>query len=273
MQCPKCGVYLEDDRDTCFMCGATIANNSDSNMFNNEFSNNTENNFSSEYLAKKEEYENRFNDYKKINIDNYNNDKQDIFDFFSKHKKTVRIVSIILIILVVSGIIYAIAKYKIDSKKTKPVLVDLYYEVDDAFNVQGNKNAMQYSKTITGGQCIIIIYSTKDSSSNHAAQYFSEMKKNIEPQKDNEGNIKNPLEEYLEKTGSRTINGVDWQTLNISYRADVDSSSFSVLKYRYLSATYNGYSYDIVLSNEKNNQSCAIDLENFAQTLKFIEKE
>ena len=162
MQCPKCGVYLEDDRDTCFMCGATITNSSNSNEFNNEFSNN-DNNLSSDYLAQKEAYENRFKDYRNVKIEDYNNDKQDIFDFFNKHKKGVKIVSAILILLAASAIIYAIVKYKIDSKKTKPVLVDLYYEVDDSFSAQESKNAVQYNKAITGGQCTIIIYATKDS--------------------------------------------------------------------------------------------------------------
>lgn len=292
MRCPKCGVYLEDDRDTCFMCGTKITNNQvtdstnnnefsnnsfnsnqETNSFsNNEFSNNEETNFSSDYLAKKKEYENRFNDYKNIKLDDYN-DKPDIFDFYNKHKKVIKIILLILSIIIVGLVIFFIIRYKIESKKDKPVLIDLFYTVDDTFNVQEGKNAKQYTKTINGSQCIITINAVKDTSSNHAAQYFIEMKKNIEPNKDNEGNIINPLEEYLDKASKRTINGVTWETLSISYRPDVTSTSFSLLRYKYMSATYGNYSYDIVLTNEKNNQTCTIDLDNFSKSLKFIEKE
>lgn len=272
MQCPKCGVYLEDDRDTCFMCGTKITNTPESNL-NNEFSNNTEINFNSDYLAKKEEYENRFNDYKNVNIDDYNNDKPDIFDIIGKHKRMFKTIAVVVVILIVTLIVSAIVKYKIDSKKTKPILIDLYYEIDETFNVQEGKNAIQYSKTVNGSQCTITINAVKDASASHAAQYFIEMKKNIEPTKDKDGNIVNELDEYIEKAGRRTVNGSVWETLGISYRPDATSTSYSLLKYKYLSSTHNDYSYDIVFINEKNNQNCAIDLEKFTQSLKFIEKE
>lgn len=273
MQCPKCGVYLEDDRDTCFMCGTKITKTPEPNSFtNNEFSNNENNNFSNDYLAQKQAYENRFNDYKNINLDDYN-DKPDVFDFFSKHKKTMKTVGIIILIVIIGLIIFAIVKHNIESKKDKPVLMDLYYEVDDTFNTQENKNTKQYSKVINGSQCIITINAVKDTSPNHGPQFFIEMKKNIEPNKDSEGNITDPLQEYLDKAGKRTVNGVIWETLSVSYRPDVTSTSFSLLKYKYLSATYKNYSYDIVLTNEKNNQTCTLDLDNFVRSLKFIEKE
>lgn len=274
MKCPNCGVYLEDDRDTCFLCGSKVDGSSNEML---EFSNNTQTNnefnINNDYLKEKEAYQNRFNDYKKINLNDLDNDKQDIFDFFAKHKKTIKIffLSVLIIGIIVGLIMYFNSKN--NSKKIKPLINQLYYELDDSFSLAtDNTSQKKYVKTINGSQCIISIDSIKDSSETHSTIFFTDMKKTIAPRKDKDGKIIDPLEEYQEKSGKRTINGIVWPFLNIFYRTEAEGE-FNVLRYKYLSSTYKDYSYDIVLINEKNNETCNIELDNFIKTLKYIEKE
>ena len=83
MRCPKCGAFIEDGKDTCFMCGANV----------NSFP--TNNGFSNDYTRQKEAYDKKIDDlvYERTELYNYKQtldtrkDKEQIASINAKMKE------------------------------------------------------------------------------------------------------------------------------------------------------------------------------------------
>jgi predicted nucleic acid-binding Zn-ribbon protein len=106
MRCPKCGAFMEQGKDICFMCGTNAktyvpANNNNNNNFNRpvdsafgsgaNFNNNNNNNAvfgsgasfnNSNYNQMKENYLNSKKDYRNVELKPVKNGERDMFDFF-----------------------------------------------------------------------------------------------------------------------------------------------------------------------------------------------
>ena len=108
MRCPKCGAFLEDGKTSCYMCGADF--NKMSFSSNDEFggasgNNNYNPNLNSDYLKKKEEYNNRFNDYKNVKFDAVTNQEKDIFDIFAQYGKIIKLGLVVLAVIIISFVL------------------------------------------------------------------------------------------------------------------------------------------------------------------------
>ncbi len=294
MRCPKCGAFMEEGKDVCFMCGTNIRtynpmdnanntsfNNSDdtSGMFGsgsgsvNKNNNYGYNNQPNSYEQAKENYKNRFNNYREgVNIQPVKNGEHDIFDFFSENKKVIRVV----LFLVIAGIIAfagnAYYKSKTKEKPVVPVLMNLYYEVDESFKLTDQSNNKRvYSKSgATGNDCSIEVTVKTGLSGNHVQDWFKEIKDSKEPEKDLNGEPVRELDIYTPQQGSIDVYEKQWHYLNLFYRL-TEKGDPTHLKFRYLSSTYNGYFYDIMLVNISNDALCSASLDNFSKSIKFIE--
>ncbi|MDE5889082.1 MAG: hypothetical protein K2H20_03585, partial [Bacilli bacterium] len=151
-----------------------------------------------------------------------------------------------------------------------------YYIVDDGFEaISGNSQAqMTYIKSGSkGNACSISIGYGASTSDNHVHDYFKAKKDSLEPELDSNGKVVNELDVYTAQEGDFKLNNADWYYLNVFYKATASSRDATVLRYKYLTALYKGYYYDIELVNNSNDASCSASLDNFASSLKFIEKE
>lgn len=272
MKCPKCGSYVEDNKTRCFMCGTQI-NENENIAFNYENNNQDFSNgmIDEKIEEKKEAYNERFNDYRNVDI-NESATKKDIFDFVSEHKKGIRIFFIILfiVLLIFSGI--KIYQYKNKPQELKPVLNSLYYEVGDEFkSINETKNSKEYSISNTVGvDCYIHVSYGISTSANHVNEYFDSIKKKLSPTTDREGNISNELEVYQEQTNTTTINDTTWNYINFYYRSNLDTNQYNILRYKNYSTVSDGNYYDIELANYNNTTTCNASLDNFVKSLKFI---
>lgn len=296
MRCPKCGAFMEEGKDVCFMCGTNIktynpsmnntnnmgfsSNDDMSGMFgsgsgnvsrNNEFSYNP--GMNADYNKKKEEYQNRFNNYRDVKHTPVKNGEKDIFDFFSENKKIISLVAIVVVvgILLFAGNLYYKSKTK--EKTIEPIMMNLYYEIDDSFKaVSGNSsNNKVYSKSgEKGNACSITISFGTGTTGDHVEELFKNIKTMMEPEKDEEGKALNEMEVYTAQDGKMELNNATWYYLNLFYKTSVDGEP-THLKYKYITSMYNGYFYDIELVNNSNDALCSASLDNFSKSLKFIE--
>ena len=69
------------------------------------------------------------------------------------------------------------------------------------------------------------------------------------------------------------LNENTWHYINLFFKSSVNDDSATNLKYKYLTAVYNGYYYDIELLNNNNDAQCGASLDNFAKSLKFIDRK
>lgn len=288
MRCPKCGAFMEDGKDICIMCGVNVKtyvpnnqnnvgyNTSNNGMFGSgmgDFSNNYNPNMNSNYMQKKEAYNNRKNDYRDVTLQPVKNGEKDIFDFFSENKRIITLFLSLLIIGLVTFIGFKYFQSKSKLVPIEPLIMNLYYEVDDTFKaVSGNYGAQVYSKSgEKGNDCSISISYGTSTTGDHVKEYFKEIKTKLEPEKDNNGNVVDQLDVYTSQDSKIDLNGSSWYYLNIFYKKDSKSDA-THLRYKYLTSMYNGYFYDIELVNNSNDALCNASLDNFAKSLKFIEK-
>jgi len=273
MRCPKCGAFLDDGKEICFMCGANVKTyvpnnngnnfNVDSNFSNGNMNNSFNNNRFSNNVATQRET------WKNVTVD----DEKDIFDFYEEHKKTIRIILIVILIvaLVFGGFKYY--QYKTTPVPDTPVIGNLYYEVDSSFEDLSGSSSSGKQYTLSGDKgsdCTISITMASTTSENHVSEYFASVLEDLEPSRDKEGNIENELDVYSSQEKNVTIQDVTWYSLNVYYRKDLDSD-FNILKHKYLAIVHNGYSYDIALANNVNSSQCNLSLDNFVRSLKFID--
>lgn len=296
MRCPKCGAFMEEGKDVCFMCGINVktynpgmnntnntsfsSNDDTSGMFGSGSGNvNKNNNFgynpsmNSDYNRKKEEYQNRFNNYRDVTPHPVKNGEKDIFDFFTEHKKVITLVFCVLVIGILAFVGNLYYKHKTKEVLVEPIMMNLYYEIDDSFKaVSGNSSSNKvYSKSgDKGNACSITITYGTGTTGDHVEEFFKNIKDTKEPEKDEDGKALNEMEIYTAQDDKTELNGATWYYLNLFYKTEV-SGEPTHLKYKYFTSMYNGYFYDIELVNNSNDASCSASLDNFSKSLKFIE--
>lgn len=295
MRCPKCGAFMEEGKDICFMCGTNAktyspSNNNGGNMSYNSNSSNSafgsgsgfgsSNAFGSGadygsnngYNQMKEQYNNSKKNYRNVELKPVKNGEKDIFDFFSEHKKIVSLAVVVGIFLLLGLIGNAYYKNKTKDVELEPVFNNLYYEVDDSLKaVNSSSGSVIYTKSgDKGTACSITISYGASTSGDYVSELFSSVKTELEPELNSSGNVVNSSDIYYSQENSFTLNDTTWHYLNIYYKEDEEKSP-TQLKYKYLTSIYNGYHYDITLMNNSNDESCSASLDNFARTLKFLD--
>ena len=277
MRCPKCGAFLDPGKDVCFMCGVNIKTYvPDNNSFASQ----------NKDFGSGNQYANPTPNYTQNNTNNnvpswqQNNkalakaQEKDIFDIYGEHKTVIRIVLLIILIAIIIFVGYKYYQAKTKEKPLVPVVQDLYFEVDDNFDntSQGARDGLMYTLSgDKGNDCSITIFVDTTKSDNFVEDYFESVKTNLNPEIDKDGNVTDQMKIYSPQENEITINGSKWYYLNIFYRKDLESE-FNILRYKYMVAIKNGYSYTIVLNNSSNNNTCNSGLDNFVKSLEFVEK-
>jgi len=256
MRCPKCGAFIGEGTDVCFMCGTNIKTYNP-NMANGGF-----------YGQQQGGNFPGLNDYDNI-YNNVKNKDKDVFDFFADNSLLIKFISFISIVAVVvlSGVIY----YKIKSKETKlePVVGQLYYKVDDIFQ---NIGEGEYSSSgEKGSACNIVVAVDSNSSDNYVDNLFKMAKQKLEPQRDKKQIVIDKLKVYTSLESSITINGTKWYYMNVYY-PETEGGSATVLKYQFYTTIYNGFAYNAELINNNNEDKCSSAFDNFVRSLTFLEK-
>lgn len=302
MRCPKCGAFMEEGKDVCFMCGVNVKtyvpdNGNSQNFINTgggafgsgsnpafgsgsnpafgsggDFNNPSMN---SDFNRRKEDYNKNKSNYRNVEFTPVKNGERDIFDFFAEHKKLVTI-GLCLVLGIILGLIGNVYyKHKTKIEDPQPVFRNLYYEVDESLQPVGGNNSSTviYSKSGTKGtDCSITITGGSTTSDNHVLEFFANVRNSLEPERDNAGKVVNVLDIYTPQESSYTIDNVEWHFYNVFYKEKATTEPV-VLKYRYLTSLYKGFYYDIELANNSNDASCSASLDNFVRTLKFVDVE
>ena len=265
MRCPKCGAFIEDGKDTCFMCGTNINSYQQSNNKNNNY------NYQNNYMQQKQAYNNK-NDYRNVEITVKDGDK-DVFDIIQEHKLLIRFVLILLLVAIIGAIGYKYYQSKTKAKVKKPIVSSLYYDIDEGLNLVTNNNEYYYNKSgATGVECSIKITTGTSSSNSQIEDYFNKILEEKKPTLDENGDVGNPLDEYIIQKGTIEINGASWSYINMFYHQQ-PGDGFPLLKYRYMSALHNGSFYNIELFNNNNDTKCTNSIDSFSRTMEFIDKE
>lgn len=263
MRCPKCGAFIEDGKDTCFMCGTNV----------NAFQTPTNNyNYQNNYMQQKEAYNNRMDDYRNVQITAKDGDK-DVFDFFQEHKLLIRFVGLLLLIAILGTIGFKYYKSKTKAIEKKALLSNLYYDIDKELNLVDGNNEKYYNRSgTTGVECSIKITTGTSESNSQIDDYFNKILDDKVPDLNENGEVENPLDEYIYQRGTIAINGTTWSYINMFYK-EKGTEGFTSLKYRYLSALHNGAYYNIELFNSGNDTKCTNSIDSFSRTLEFLDKE
>lgn len=290
MRCPKCGAFMEEGKDVCFMCGINTKTYVPENN-NNNFSRPTDSAFGSganfsnndgfssggfsnpAYNQMKDNYYNNKKDYRNVELKPVKNGEKDMFDFFSENKGKVRIVLFIGLALLITLIGNLYYKHRTKEIAVEPVFKNLYYEVDESLQLVGNSSnsGIAYNKSGSkGSDCSITISMGSSTSGDHVKDWFIAQKKGLEPELDANGNVVNELDIYTVQESSLSLNDASWHYMNVFYKKDKTSDA-TQLRYKYLTSMYKGYYYDIVLVNNSNDSACNASLDNFSRTLKFID--
>ena len=232
MKCPKCGAFIEDGKTFCFMCGTNLENEQynetpnnnfnqninntpDFSSFNNQnqgFSNNQTMQYDNDYLQKKEAYNNRLNDYKNIKLEDIKTTDRDIFDFFSENKKMIGIVFLIIILSGITFGMYSHYRKKAQPVEKKPLVMNLYYEVDESFSNTGSgANSQVYAKSGNkGSDCSITVAYGTGTEEDHVNNHFGTVKSNLAPERDNNLNVITPLLQFTSQESEVKINNATW---------------------------------------------------------------
>ena len=261
MRCPKCGAFIEDGKDTCFMCGANV------NSFQGSGTG-----FANDYMRQKEAYDNR-NDYRNVQITAKEGDK-DVFDFFQEHKLLIQFIGIVFTVALIAFIGYKYYNSKVKVTAKKAVIAPLYYEMDPELNlVNSNNGDYYYSRSGSAGvECWIRINYGTGQSNDHVREYFDKLVAEKTPALDENGNVENSSDEFVTQEGTMTINEIEWHYLNLFYR-DASGSGFTSLRYRYITSLYNGRYYNIEFFNNSNDVKCTNSIDGFSRTLEFLKEE
>ncbi len=222
------------------------------------------------------DYENKFNSYKDMDYKtNIKKEDKDIFDFFSENKTIIKIVSVLALFALLGFIGYKYYQHKLKPVEEKPILLNLYFEVDSSLQqVAGNSNStLIYNKSgEKGSACSISITYGSSTEGDHVKEFFQTKKTSLDPERDSNTNVVDELKIFTASDSSMTINDTPWYYLNIFYKPSVEQDP-TILKYKYLTSTHKGYYYDIELVNNSNDSVCNASLDNFAKSLKFIDEQ
>lgn len=284
MRCPNCGAFLEQGKVICNMCGTNSTtfvpqNNNNNNFGSNDgmFSTgmNTGNGNYNDYNPALNNFKNTSTkkEYHNVELVPVKNGEKDIFDFFAENKKMLGFIGIVLLFGLIAFIGWKYYENKMEPPVEEPILLNLYFEVDDSFQkLEGNNNALIYSRTGSkGSECSITISYGSNTSSDHVKEYFASVHKKLEPAKDTNGNIVNQLDVYVPTESQMELNSATWYYLNLFYKTNTTDASATHLRYKYLTAIYKGHFYDIELANNSNDNVCGASLDNFSKSLKFID--
>jgi hypothetical protein len=256
MRCPKCGAFMGEGTDVCFMCGTNVKTYNP-NMPNNGY-----------YGQQGGSSFPGLNDYDNI-YNNVKNGDKDVFDFFSDHKLLIRFLTFVLILgaIFLTGLIY----YRVKTKavKVKPVIGQLYYKVNDVFKANGEGTYSLSGEK--GSACNITISVDSNSSADHVSNLFKNLKDALEPDRDNKQVVIDRKEIYTSQEGSIDINGGKWYYLNVFY-PEKDGGTANILKYRFLTSINNGFAYNIELKNNSNEAQCSAALDDFVRSFQFLEE-
>jgi len=261
MRCPKCGAFMEDTRDVCFMCGTNVKTYNPA-MQNNAMYNQQQGNPNSFPAT---------GDYSQI-YNSVKNEDSDVFDFFTDHKGLVSFIGFLLVIgvLFVAGFIY----YKNRTKVVplKPQYGQLYYDANsDVYTSTQTKGFYTYGSVGSqkGSSCSITVNAAENTSTNYIFSLAKSLETSLEPNRDSKNNVLDPLSIYTLVEGEQVINDTSWSYFNVFYPAKAYDSA-TLLKKRVLAVVYNGYAYTVILENNNNDTKCSSALEAFERSLKFI---
>lgn len=268
MNCPKCGNFVEDGKEYCFMCGTKLGGSDFSSPGRNDFNPS----LNEDYYRKKEEYNNRMNNYRDVEIKRVKDDKRDFIDIYTEYKIFFKIGGFLIIAVAAVAIFLGISKSKNKEEQLKPSLQNLYYKVDSKLtNTSSNNGDFIYSlSNDKGTSCAIRVYLDNSNSSDHVNDYFTVKEDQLKPVYDDYGDVTDVTSIPLYQRGSLRINNVDWYYLNVFYRKN-PSDNFTSLRFKYLSAGHNGLFYNIELANYNDLAECNTLTDSFIRSLQFID--
>lgn len=283
MRCPKCGAFLEQGKTICNMCGTNAATYvpEQTNNFNNDGMFSTGMNTGGRDFSSAPPTVNKYanvstkKDYHNVELVPVKNGEKDIFDFFSENKKLLSFVGVLLVLGIIAFAGWKYYEWKSKPPVEEPKFRNLYYEVDSSFEtVEDSESKKVYSRSGSkGNDCSITITHGTSTTGDHVQEYFAQVHKNLEPEKDSNGNIVDELDVYTPSEKEMTINSSTWYSLNLFYKVNASDESPTNLKYKYITSMYKGYFYDIELVNNSNDTICGASLDNFSKSLKFIDKK
>lgn len=277
MNCPKCGNYVDDSKEYCFMCGTKLNKGgfSSGNRFNENPS------LNEDYYRKKEEYKNRMNNYRNVEIKRGADEKKDIFDLYAEHEVAFKIVC--LSIAVVIGLLIYFKLASTDQKDTikKPLLQNLYFKVSEEMEQTSSSNGSTlYSISDESGlgiTCSLQAAVSVTNSNKEVEQAFENVK--LDKTKDiydDKLNL-NGQEVPLFQNGEIELNHVKWYYLNVLYnKSAAEADKYTNLKERYLATSYSGYFYALVLTDNSSTGSdasnhCQSIFDSFLRSVEFVE--
>lgn len=202
-------------------------------------------------------------------------EEQDIFDFYEKNKTVIKVFLFIIVIALVGFIGYQMYLKALEPEEKVPRLHELYFEIsEDYVQTINNKDKVTFNKSGTKGtECSVEVRLGTTTSENHAEEFQKGIVAELTPERDKEGKPNDLLKEFTTQTNSLTINNHQWHYMNLFYRKSLSSTEYTVLKYQLMTAMKNGYSYDIILTNNSSSSVCSTSLDNFIKSLEFVEKE
>ena len=276
MRCPKCGSFLGDGINVCFMCGTNVKTyNPGANQGGTYFNQGMgmqQGGFSQQ--GKPGNAFDGLNDYDKI----YNSVKKgdkDVFDFFADHKALISFISFlgIIFIICITGLIY----YKVKNKETplKPVVGQLYYNVHSSLQNFGDGS---YGRSgDKGNDCAIAVRTSGTIDDDHVETLFTSIKQQMDETIDKNNRDSKTLkiidakEVYTVQEGDIKINGQTWYFMNVYYPAKANETP-TIMKRRILTTIKNSYTYDIETINSSNDSSCSATIDEFMKSLQFLEE-
>ena len=268
MNCPKCGNYVDDGKEYCFMCGTKLS----SSDFSSPGRTDVNPSLNDDYYRKREEYNNRLKDYRNVEIKRVENDKKDFIDIYNEYKIFFKIGGFLVLAGIVVFLYLWIAKGNNKDEVLVPKLEELYFNVDEKLTNTNNNGTLIYSlSNPKGTSCSVTVYLDAQNSSDHVRDFFDFRSTALEPDYDDNGEVVDIMDVPLFQNGSISVNNNAWYYLNVFYRKN-PSDNYTSLRYRYLSAGHNGRFYDIELANYDDSNECNTLQDSFLRSLKFIDE-
>ena len=270
MNCPKCGSHVDEGKNYCFMCGTKLGNND----FSSPGRIDDNPSLNSEYYRKKEEYKNRLSNYRDVKIERVENDKRDLFDLYSEFKIFFKLGFFLLILALGLFISYRIAVKNNKEEKLKPVILNLYYKVDDKLTMASKSDtaALYNISEGSGTTCSISVAADTSTSGDYVKNKFDEYKNvyigNIRYDENFNVISSSTIPLFTENTIS--VNGTMWNYLYVFFKGNNKDSKYTFLKNRHLVVGYKESFYQIALVNNENDFQCNLYLDSFVRSLQFI---
>ena len=178
---------------------------------------------------------------------------------------------LLVVILFLAGRLY----YNARLRESEPVGIvgNLYLEYDKSLVSSSTNNALTLSRNNgVNSDCIITIGTNGTASDNYVDNFYRDALKNLDPERDVNYGIINPLQIYTTQEGSYDLAGAKWNYLNVFYKEHEQSQTYKVLKYIFLTSNYKGVNYNIAIQNTSNDVSCRYSVDNVVKSFKFVEQ-